>query len=177
MASITLGEEKFTFEVDWHDTQACIIRKYRVFYYPVTRSIEMFDIKNMRMFLKKQQMPGIELDDFYIGSQVTILARVLKVTDYGDVHTRARFETDRQRTFAMIKPDAYHSMGKIIDTILQNGFKINKLKLSRFNRETAAFFYKEHTGKPFFDGLVEHQISDVVVGMELVNKEAINLWR
>lgn len=177
MATLTLGEEKFTFEVDWHDTQASIIRKYRVLYYPVTKTIEMFDIKNQRMFLKKQQIPGIELDDFFIGSQVTILARVLKVTDYGDVHTRTRFETDRQRTFAMIKPDAYHSMGKIIDDIFKAGFKINKLKMSRFNRETAGAFYREHVGKPFYGPLTDHMVSDVVVGMELVNQGAIKLWR
>src|SRR6056300_1864550 len=99
----TLGEEKYTFEVDWYDPQACVIRKYRVIYYPVTKTLEMFDIKNQRMFLKKTEVPTVTLDDFYIGSQVTILARVLKVTDYGDVHTRRRFEVSRQRTFAMIK--------------------------------------------------------------------------
>lgn len=103
----TLGEEKFTFEVDWHDTQAEIIRKYRVIYYPVTQSIEMYDVKLNRIFLKKLEIPSIKLDDFYIGAQVTILSRVLRVTDYGDVHTRKKFEVDRARTFAMIKPDAY----------------------------------------------------------------------
>lgn len=36
-------------------------------------------------------------------------------------------------TFAMIKPDAYTSIGKIIDAICQTGFIINKLKMSRFS--------------------------------------------
>lgn len=97
------------------------------------------------------------------------MARVLKVTDYGDVHTRARFEVDRQRTFAMIKPDAYHQMGKILDAVFQNGFKINKLKMSRFTADTATNFYKEHIGKQFFDGLIQHITSDVSIGMELVS--------
>jgi nucleoside-diphosphate kinase len=61
-------------------------------YFPVTSSIEMYDPKNNRQFLKKQQIPSVQLDDFYIGAQVTILSRVLKVTDYGDVHTRRHFE-------------------------------------------------------------------------------------
>ncbi len=101
----TLGEPKYTFEVDWYDQQADIIRPYRVLYFPVTNSIEMFDVKNARQFLKKQQIQTVALDDFFVGSQVTILSRVLKVTDYGDVHTRKHFESQRQRTFAMIKPD------------------------------------------------------------------------
>ena len=104
---LTLGELKFTFETEWYDQQADIIRPYRVLYYPQLKSVEMFDVKNGRIFLKKQQIPALQLDDFFIGAQVTILSRVLKVTDYGDVATRREFEAKRQRTFAMIKPDCY----------------------------------------------------------------------
>ena len=84
-------------------------------YLPVVKSIEMYDVKNKRIFLKRQEIPTLQLDDFYVGSQVTILSRVLKVTDYGDMFTRRRFESQRERTFAMIKPDAYTAMGKVID--------------------------------------------------------------
>ena len=47
----------------------------------------------------------------------------------------------------MIKPDAYPNFGKIIDYIYQNGFTINKLKMSRFSDKTAGQFYAEHEGK------------------------------
>lgn len=137
----------------------------------------MFDIKNQRMFLKRTEVPTVNLDDFFVGSQVTILARVLKVTDYGDVHTRTRFEVSRQRTFAMIKPDAYGKMGKIIDSVFQNGFKINKLKMSRFNQNSVSQFYKEHIGKPFYGDLSSFMTSDVVIGMELVADNAVSKWR
>jgi len=88
----TLGEARYVFETDWYDDQAEIIRKYRVTYFPVTRSLEIYDCKNQRMFTKKQEIPSVQLDDFYVGAKVTILARVHKVTDYGDVHTRRHFE-------------------------------------------------------------------------------------
>ena len=172
-AAGTLGEPKFTFEVDWYDQQADITRQYRVLYFPVTSSIEMFDVKNARIFLKKQQIPSIQLDDFFIGSNVTILSRVLKVTDYGDVHTRKHFENNRQRTFAMIKPDAYGSMGKIIDAVQANGFVINQLKMSKFSDKTATAFYDEHKDKPFFPNLKELMTSDVSIGMELVAQDAV----
>ncbi len=77
----------------------------------------MYDTLKNRIFLKKQQIPSIVLDDFFIGAQVNILSRVIKVMDYGDVHTRKHFETARQRTFAMIKPDCYAQMGQIINCI------------------------------------------------------------
>lgn len=87
-----LGEQKYTFEVEWYDQQADIVRPYRTVYYPVLQSVEMWDIKNSRIFLKKQQIPSLQLDDFFIGAQVTVLSRVLKVIDYGDVYTRRHFE-------------------------------------------------------------------------------------
>jgi len=44
----------------------------------------------------------------------------------------------------MIKPDAYPNLGKIIDAIYQGGFKINRMKMSRFNSSSAKEFYGEH---------------------------------
>ena len=173
----TLGEQKFTFETEWYDNQADIIRPYRVIYYPNLASVEMYDVKNNRIFLKKQQIPSLQLDDFFLGAQVTILSRVLKVTDYGDVSTRRQFEAQRQRTFAMIKPDCYSQMGQIIDCIQSQGLSINKLKMSRFNRQSAESFYGEHKGKPFFPNLQQFITSDVVIGMELVGQDAVSKWR
>ena len=99
---------------------------------------------------------------------MTILSRVLKVIDYGDVATRREFESKRQRTFAMIKPDCYAQMGQIIDAIQAKGFTLNKLKMSRFNRQTSEQFYAEHKNKEFFPNLQAFITSDVVIGMELI---------
>jgi nucleoside-diphosphate kinase len=89
------------------------------------------------------------------------------------VATRSKFEQVRQRTFAMIKPDAYTNVGKIIDAIYANGFKIAKMKMSRFTDKTSAEFYGEHKGKPFFPTLQQFIKSDVVVGIELVADNAV----
>ncbi len=77
------------------------------------------------------------MKELHIGSIITVQARQLNITSYGDVATRKRFEVDRQKTFAMIKPDAYVHLGKIIDAIYLNGFKIAKMKMSKFNPATA----------------------------------------
>jgi nucleoside-diphosphate kinase len=137
----------------------------------------MFDIKNARPFLKRQQIPEVKLDDFYQGAQVTVLARVLNVTDYGDVQTRNHFENQRQRTFALVKPDCYMNMGKIMNDIYGAGFKINRLKMSKFNNSTASKFYEEHVNKEFFPNLSGHMMSDVSIGLELVANDAVSKWR
>lgn len=128
--------------------------------------------------MKRCPFSGVSsLDDFFIGAVITVYSRQLKIVDYGDVATRKRFEVDRQRTFAMIKPDAYRNIGKIIDAVQASGFRINKLKMTRFNEATSGEFYGEHKGKPFFPTLQGFITSDVVVGMELVADNAVDKWR
>jgi len=41
-----IREQRFTFEVKWYDQQADVVRDYRLFYFPVTSAVEMFDCKN-----------------------------------------------------------------------------------------------------------------------------------
>ena len=68
-------------------------------------------------------------------------------------------------------------MGSIISAIQSSGLQINKLKMSRFNRDTSEVFYGEHKGKPFFPNLQSFITSDVVIGMELVGVNAVTAWR
>jgi len=137
----------------------------------------MYDKKMARIFLKRVELPGISLKDLYVGAKVTIFSRVLNIVSYGDIATQAKQNTDCQNTFAMIKPCSYQNMGKIIDAIQQEGFQINKLKMSKFTKETSEIFYGEHIGKPFFPTLQQFIISDVVIGMELIAPNAIEKWR
>jgi nucleoside-diphosphate kinase len=49
--------------------------------------------------------------------------------------------------------------------------------MTRFRVEDAAEFYSEHKGKSFYDTLINFMTSDLIVGMELVKKDAIKSWR
>jgi len=79
----------------------------------------MYDIKNRRTFLKRSEYPQMVLGDCFIGAVLSINSRLLKIIDYGDVYTRTKFETERQRTFALVLPSAYTDMGKAIDFLSQ----------------------------------------------------------
>jgi nucleoside diphosphate kinase len=78
---------------------------------------------------------------------------------------------------AVIKPDAYMNMGKVIDAMYQAGFKLNRLKMSRFNADNCGQFYKEHAGRDFYPNLARHRCSDVSIGVELVAQNAVEKWR
>jgi len=77
----------------------------------------------------------------------------------------------------MIKPDSYANIGKILDAVIQEGFRIANLKMVRFTPENARQFYIEHDGKPFYETLVNFMSSDAEVGLELVAENAVPKWR
>ena len=171
------AENRYVFIVEWYDQQACIIRNYNLTYYLDDSTIDMFDLKNKRIFLKRTKYNGFNLDEMHIGAIVTVYSRQLKVIEFADEYTRKAFEAAAEKTFAMIKPDAYLNIGNIISQIYQAGFKINRIKMSRFDEDTAGVFYGEHKGKHFYQNLVDFVTSDVCVGMELIRENAILAWR
>jgi nucleoside-diphosphate kinase len=84
-------------------------------------------------------------------------SRQLHVTDFGDPYTKSRLEGQREETLALIKMDAFDSifsssfyrisntistteshgntpdMGKIIDTIYREGFRVFKVKMFKLS--------------------------------------------
>ena len=84
-----------------------------------------------------------------------------------------------EKTLALIKPDAMAAghAGKIIDTVIDDGFRIIGLKQVRLTRERAAAFYAVHTGRPFYDKLVEYMSSGPIIALALDADDAIGRWR
>jgi len=82
-------------------------------------------------------------------------------------------------TFGIIKPDAVaaHNSGKIIQRVLDNGFKIRGLKLIHLSEKQAEGFYAVHSARPFFRSLVEFMTSGPVVVMALEKENAVAEWR
>ena len=82
-------------------------------------------------------------------------------------------------TFGIIKPDAVAAgnSGKIIDRILQAGFKIRGLKLIHQSKKQAEGFYAVHAGKGFYEELTEFMSSGPCVVMALEKENAVKAWR
>ena len=84
-----------------------------------------------------------------------------------------------ERTFAIIKPDAFKdsNAGKIIARIYEEGFKIVGLKKLYMSKIEAKGFYYVHTERPFFDELTEFMSSGPCIVMVLEAEGAIKKWR
>src|ERR1044072_318206 len=82
-------------------------------------------------------------------------------------------------TFAIIKPDAVQAgyAGKILDRIIDGGFRLRAMKMIHQTRTQAEGFYEVHRGKPFYDGLTEFMSSGPCVVMVLEKEGAVKAWR
>ncbi|MEC7785526.1 MAG: nucleoside-diphosphate kinase [Nitrospinota bacterium] len=84
-----------------------------------------------------------------------------------------------ERTFAIIKPDAVERnlIGKILERIESNGFKIAAMKKIQLSKAQAEGFYYVHKERPFFASLTEFMCSGPVVLLVLEKEGAISAWR
>ena len=84
-----------------------------------------------------------------------------------------------EKTLAIIKPDAVKKkiIGKIIQRIEDEGFKISGLKMLHLTKEEAQGFYIVHKDKPFYDPLTDFMSSGDILVMVLERENAINHWR
>jgi nucleoside-diphosphate kinase len=143
-SSGTTGTEgTYCFLCEWNDTQAQIVRKYHLFYFVSDQTIEMFDIKNRRTFLKRTSYPSITLKDLFLGNQITVYSRQLKLLSYGDDYTRSRLEEVKGRTLAIIKGESVIHVGKTIDYIYRNNFTIGSLRLCKLTSQQSSEFFGE----------------------------------
>jgi nucleoside-diphosphate kinase len=84
-----------------------------------------------------------------------------------------------ERTLILVKPDAVQRglIGELISRFERRGLQIVGLKLMHVSETLAREHYKEHTGKPFFSGLVEYITSTPLVAMALEGPSAVELCR
>jgi nucleoside-diphosphate kinase len=82
-------------------------------------------------------------------------------------------------TLTMIKPDAVAAgdSGKIIDLIIQSGFKIQALKLSRLSKEKAEEFYAIHKERGFFNDLIKFMTEGPIIAAILEKDNAVEDFR
>jgi nucleoside-diphosphate kinase len=84
-----------------------------------------------------------------------------------------------ERTFAIIKPDAFAAgnAGKILARIYEEGFKVVGLKKLYLSKIEAEGFYAVHRERPFFGELTDFMSSGPCVVMVLEAENAILKWR
>ena len=84
-----------------------------------------------------------------------------------------------ERTLVLVKPDGVQRglVGTVIKRFEDKGLQIAGLKLMHVTEDLAREHYKEHVGKPFFDGLLNFITSSPVAAIAVDGEGAIAIVR
>ncbi|XP_017882099.1 nucleoside diphosphate kinase 7 isoform X2 [Ceratina calcarata] len=167
--------EKYIFDAEWYDKIASILKKFYLYYYPSDNTVELFDLKARKIFLRRTKCEGIEAKHFYPGATVTIFSRSIRITDYADCVTRTKLQTKMQKTFAMVKPSIVDKFGEILKYIVSNNFHVANIKMVKLSQEQARRFcdYKEQSNIAY---MVNYLTSGPIVALELLGDHAVTRW-
>lgn len=85
----------------------------------------------------------------------------------------------KEQTLAILKPDCVQRnlVGKVIDHLLNAGFRIVAMKTVKLNRTTAGEFYAVHKERPFYQNLLNFMTESEVVPMILEKENAVEELR
>merc|ERR1719235_61328 len=129
------------------------------------------------MFLKRAAFGHIQSEDLFLGAILNVYSRQVKIVEYADVFTRNELEGKKSRTLALVKPDAYPHLGKIIAEVYKMNFIISQMRMVKMTKADAEEFFAAEKDQPYFADLVAHMTSDVVTAMEVVGDSAIHAWQ
>ncbi|KAG6797823.1 nucleoside diphosphate kinase 7 [Apis mellifera caucasica] len=169
--------EKYTFEAEWYDKVASVLKKFYLYYYPFDNTVELFDLKTKKTFLKRSKCEGIQARDFYIGGIVTIFSRNIKITNYADCATQTKLQKKMQKTFAIVKPCVVDKLGEILKIIISSQLHIVNIKMIKLSYEQAMELYHDKKEETNIAYMVNYIASGPIVTLELIGDSAITRWQ
>lgn len=171
-----LSTVRYIFKGEWKEVENCKVTEFIITYYAVDGSIELFDVKKHRLFLKRNKCHQVSLKDLFVGNSVNIFSRQITITDYGDTITKQRLSVKMQKTFGLIKPDQIKNLGPILEAIHKGNFIIGRIRMINLTREQALEMSENKDDITQQSDAVTHIISGPVVVMELLGNNAIQSW-
>eukprot|EP01065_Artemidia_motanka_P045288 TRINITY_DN6625_c0_g2_i2.p1 TRINITY_DN6625_c0_g2~~TRINITY_DN6625_c0_g2_i2.p1 ORF type:complete len:369 (+),score=145.54 TRINITY_DN6625_c0_g2_i2:63-1109(+) len=129
---------RLSFVVDYDDPQAGIVRKYQLCYYTQDDTVEMHDVKNRRIFLKRCSYPQVASADLYLGATVCVHARRLKVVAYADDATQRIYAHKSTSVFAVVTPDGAEKVGLVLREANASGLRVKRMNMLRLSEAECA---------------------------------------
>ena len=133
-------EEPLAFKVEWFDSASGLHRHFSFSFYQSDFSVEMFDTKLRKMFLKRCAVSGLNRKDLFVGNTIVVFSRHLLIKDYANEYTKEQVENDKQSTLILVYPEAHDQLGHILDCLERGGYNLCRARSLKFTLTTAREF-------------------------------------
>lgn len=171
-----LSNVRYTFKGEWREVENCKVTEFLITYFAADGSIELFDIKKHRLFLKRNKCHQVVLKDLFVGNSVNIFSRQINITDYGDSTTQQRLSVKMQKTFGLIKPNQIRNLGAVLEAVHEGGFTISRMRMINLTRDQGLDLYRDMNETARQSEMITELLSGPVVVLELLGNSAIQSW-
>jgi nucleoside-diphosphate kinase len=147
------NNETLLFIVEWYDPMPQLKKTYLLRYFIDQHMVEMVDVKNKKVFLKKSSCPKeITSNEFIVGGKITLYSRELEIVDYGDLKTKEKLNYQLQQCLVILPPQTYNDWGNIITELSKEMlvFKVKSVIITQSTASTVVQVLEENSKKSNF---------------------------
>jgi len=165
---------RYCFNVEYYDNQAELLREYQLMFFPSDNSIEMYDVKQKKVYLKRVGYPGVQLKDLVIGATVIIFSRPLLIKSYGDRYTANHLISKLERALLVVRLDSNTLLGDLFNFVIDHGYTIIQMRKVKFSAQTAQEFLSISYSMEQADKYKSRLLSGVVYAFTLMKDDCVN---
>ncbi|KAH3756745.1 nucleoside diphosphate kinase 7 [Pelomyxa schiedti] len=169
-ATAAATDERYVFNCEWMDPFAGTALPLLACFFPQDGTIELVNMKQHRLFLKRTSAQGLTLRNFVIGSHITVYNRSLLLLSYGDDFTRHMLEADRQKTLVLLNATLLDSdLGAALSFLKGSKIQLTHAQMLRILLEDAYLFDQIHGN----DWLSNASTDCAIIALELTGENAV----
>ena len=108
------AQERLVFDVEWTDPKSGVLWPLQLVHSPRDETVELFDTRAQRVFLKRTHYPQVRLEHLFPGGVVVVLARTLRILGAADATTKKRLDSTREAVFILVANHALQYVGAVL---------------------------------------------------------------
>lgn len=121
-----------------YDSLSRLTKQYRLRFYPDDNSVELYDLKNRRTFLKRVPYPQLSESQLRLNQTVTIFGRQHRLDELADSHTRKALAGSAEASLLLVAHTGYERMGRVVSDVTAAGFSVPRARMVRLGAGAAA---------------------------------------
>jgi len=133
-------EEPLVFQAEWFDSTSGLHRLFNLSFYTSDESVELYDLKTKKLFLRRAPAGYLTKKDLYIGNTVVIYSRHLLIKEFANEYTKNQVEDAKQSMLLLLYPEAHSQIGYILDCLEHAGYTLCRVRSVGFTITTAREF-------------------------------------